>query len=267
MKHRFTDQAVWITGGGSGLGEAMAAEFATRGARVALSGRRVDRLNEVAEGIGATGGTAMVVPCDVTSDDAVRDAVGAVVETFGRIDVAIANAGMGVVGRFERLSDAEWKQQFGVNLFGLVSTARHALPELRKSHGRLVLMGSVTGLVAGERTSAYCASKFAVRAIGLSLAQELHGSGVSCTTLCPGFVESDINRVDNQGHYDASRPDLRPQRLMWPSDRAAKVMLDAIAARKREYVFTGHGRIGAFMGKHFPGLIHIAATRVGGRRK
>ncbi len=267
MRDRFTDQAVWITGGGSGLGEALAAEFARRGARVALSGRRVDRLNEVAGRIGATGGAAIAVPCDVTNDDAVRDAAGAVVEAFGGIDVAVANAGMGVVGFFERLSDVEWKQQFGVNLYGLVSTARYALPELRKSRGRLVLMGSVAGLVTRKRASAYCASKFAVRAIGLSLAQELHGSGVSCTTLCPGFVESDITRVDNFGHFDATRRDLRPQRLIWPSDRAARVMVDAVGARKREYVFTGYGKIGAFLGKHFPGLIHFAATRLARRRK
>ena len=108
---------------------------------------------------------------------------------------------------------------------------------------------------------AYAASKFAVRAIGQTLAAELHGSGVSCTTIHPGYIESEIAQVDNQGRFDPQREDRRPKNLMWPADRAARAMVDAIAKRKREYTFTGHGKVGAFAGRHMPGLVHFGMTR------
>ena len=98
------------------------------------------------------------------------------------------------------------------------------------------------------------------------LAVELHGSGVSCTTIYPGYIESEIAQVDNQGRFDASRKDGRPKHLIWPADRAARAMVGAIAQRKREYTFTGHGKVGAFAGRHTPGLVHYSLTR-GKKRK
>jgi NAD(P)-dependent dehydrogenase (short-subunit alcohol dehydrogenase family) len=191
----------------------------------------------------------------------VRAAAEQVARELGRLDVAVANAGAGVMGRFERLTDAQWRRLFGVNVFGAVSTARHALPHLRQSSVRLAFVASVSAFLCAPGGSAYSASKFALRAIGLTLAQELHGSGVSCTTLHPGFVESEIAQVDNDGRFDPSRKDRRPSQLMWPADRAARVMVRAIHRRRREYVFTGHGKIGVFLGEHFPGLTHFLVTR------
>ncbi|MEO1269218.1 MAG: SDR family NAD(P)-dependent oxidoreductase [Myxococcota bacterium] len=257
----FRDAAVWITGGGSGIGLALAQEFAKRGARVAVSGRRQERLEEAVRAIEAAGGCGLAVPCDVTDDGAVHDAVAAVVAEWGRLDVAVANAGFGCVGRFEDLSDADWKRQMDVNVLGAVSTARWALPELRKTGGRVALISSVMALMAAPRSSAYCASKFALRGIGLCLSQELAGSGVSCTTIHPGFVESEISQVDNSNQHRADWKDKRPAAVMWPADKAARVMVRAIERRKVEYVFTGHGKLGAFLGQHFPGLVHVAMTR------
>ena len=113
------------------------------------------------------------------------------------------------------------------------------------------------------------ASKFAIRGLGATLSAELSGSGVTCTTIHPGYVESEIAKVDNAGQFDPERKDKRPARIMWPADRAAKVMIGAIHRRQREFVFTGHGRFGAFMGRHFPGLTHllVARTMLPQRRK
>ena len=111
------------------------------------------------------------------------------------------------------------------------------------------------------KTGAYTASKYALRAIGQTLSMELAGSGVTCTLLHPGFVESEIARVDNDGKHHPDREDKRPRQLMWPADRAARAMVDALHARKREMVFTGHGKVGAFLGQHMPGLVHLALTR------
>ena len=99
------------------------------------------------------------------------------------------------------------------------------------------------------------------------LAQELHGSGVSCTTIYPGFVESEIAQVGADGRFDPARVDKRPKKMMWTGDKAAKVIWAAVMKRKREFVFTGHGKLGAFMGRHFPGFVHFAMTREGTRKK
>ena len=254
---QFKGQVVWITGASAGMGRALALEFARRGADVAVSARRTERLVQVVVEIDAMGRRGLAVACDVTRDEEVARAVEAVLERFGRIDVAVANAGFGVVGRLEQLSDADLRRQFDTNVFGAMSTARHALPALHRSRGRLALVSSVAGLLASPRTGAYTASKFALRALGLTLAQELHGTGVSCTLLNPGFVATEIAQVDNAGGFDASRPDTRPGKLMWTAEAAARVMADAIHARRLEYTFTAHGKFGAWLGQHMPGLVHL----------
>ncbi len=154
-----------------------------------------------------------------------------------------------------------------VNVIGVVNTAKAAIPALDKTGGRLGLVSSVMGMMALAGSGPYVASKFAVRGIGLVLAQELHGTGVSCTTIYPGFVESEIAQVDAHGQFVGNRKDMRPQKLMWSADKAARVMITAIMRRKREHVFTGHGKVAAFLGKHLPGLIHFAMTRKGAKTK
>ncbi|MCA9523230.1 MAG: SDR family oxidoreductase [Myxococcales bacterium] len=261
MSKRFARQAVWITGGSSGIGKALALEFAKQGADVAVSGRRQDRLDEVAAQIEALGVKALAVPCEVSDTAQIEAAVERVVECFGKIDVCVANAGFGVAGTIEKLTEEEWRRQLDVNVIGLVMTVKHALPELRKTKGRIALVGSVSAMLCVPTMGAYSASKFAVRAIGQTLSLELHGSGVSCTTIHPGFVESEIAQVDNRGVFKAERKDDRPAQLMWPADRAARVMAEAIAKRKREYTFTMHGKVGAWLGRHVPGAVHFATTR------
>lgn len=261
MGRSFEGQVAWITGGGSGLGEALARELASQGARVAVSGRRQERLEQVVAAIEAGGGEALAVPCDVTDEASLREAVAAIVARWGRLDVAVANAGFGVSGRVEKVPLDDWRRQFDINVLGVVATAQAALPELRKTRGRLALVASVMGMLCTPGTGPYSASKFAVRAIGLTLSQELHGTGVSCTTIHPGFVESEIAKVDNKGRLHEDRRDTRPEKLMWRADAAARVMARAIEQRKREYVFTWHGRFGAFMGQHMPSLVHLALTR------
>ena len=261
MAKRFDNQVVWITGGGSGIGRALALAFADEGAAVAVSGRREDRLQHVVEELEKRGAKGLAVRCDVTDEASVAEAVRKVVRTFGGLDVAVANAGFSVAGRIEKLSAADWRRQLDVNVIGTAMTARYAIPHLRERQGRLALVGSVMSMVSIPGLGAHSASKYAVRAIGQALAVELHGSGVSCTTIYPGYTESEIAQVDNQGRFDASREDRRPKNLLWPTDRAARVMVDAIAKRKREYTFTAHGKAGAFAGRHMPGLVHFGLTR------
>lgn len=262
-KRRFEDQVVLITGGGSGIGRAFAEAFAAEGARVFVAGRRLANLEEVVAAITAAGGRAHAVRCDVTDEADVARAVAEVVAEGGRLDVAVANAGFSVSGRIENLTAAEWRRQLDTNVVGLAMTARYAMPHLRAMKGRVVLIGSVASVLSTPGVGAYAASKFAVRAIGQTLSMEMDGSGVTCTTILPGFVESEIARVDNEGVHHAGRPDGRPQKLMWRADDAARVCLDAIHARKREFVFTAHGKLGVLVGQHFPGLVPLLLRSIG----
>jgi NAD(P)-dependent dehydrogenase (short-subunit alcohol dehydrogenase family) len=258
----FRDAAVWITGGGSGLGRAMALEFARQGGNVAVSGRREDKLQEVVAEIEKLGRRGFAIPCDCTEEAQIEAAARTAVERLGRMDVAVANAGFSVGGRIEKLSADDWRRQLDINVVGAAITARHAIPPLLPTRGRLALVGSVSGVVYLPGFGAYQASKAAVLALGRTLAMELSPRGVSCTVLQPGFVSTEIGRVDNQGRYDPDRRDARPAALMWEAEPAARSMVRAIARRRVEHTFTGHGRIGAFFGRHLPWLVQWLAPRL-----
>ncbi|MEZ4236255.1 MAG: SDR family NAD(P)-dependent oxidoreductase [Myxococcota bacterium] len=262
----FRDAAVWITGGGSGLGRAMALELARQGANVVVSGRREDKLLEVVAEVEKLGRKGFAAPCDCTEEAQVEAAAAAVVDKLGRIDVAVANAGFSVGGRVEQLSADDWRRQLDINVVGAAITARHAIPHLVATRGRLGLVGSVSGVIYFPGFGAYQASKAAVLALGRTLAMELAPRGVSCTVLQPGFVATDIARVDNQQRLDPSRRDPRPERLMWEAEPAARKMVHALAKRRVEYTFTGHGRIGVFLGRHFPGLVQWLGPRIAPER-
>ncbi len=259
---KFKDKIVWITGASSGIGRAMAFEFSSQGAIVAISARRMDQLNEVVEHIESKGGRAKAFYCDVLDSKSIEACVNQIIADFGKLDIAVANAGYGVMGKIEDLNAEDWQRQLAVNVTGLALTCKFVLPFLRKTNGRLALIGSVAAFVPNPGIGAYGASKAAVHNIGESLQVELRGSGVSCTTIHPGFVESNITRIDNEGNFHPDRSDPRPTNLMWSTEKAAKVMVDAIEKRKTVFVFTGHGKIAVSLGKFFPGLMRKISAKI-----
>jgi len=258
---KFVDRVIWVTGGGSGIGRAVALEFAREGASVAVSGRRVDKLAETVAAIDAIGARALAAPCDVLDEASIGATVRRVIDTWGSIDVVVANAGYSVMGRIEDLDLAYWRRQFDVNVFGLVGTVRAVLPELHRTHGRIVLIGSVAAFVAPPRGGIYSASKAAVRAIGEALSMELRGSGVSCTTVHPAYVETDIVRVDNDGRLHKDRKDPRPKWLVWKADQAAKAIVNASYCRRREVVLSIYGKVAVGLSRLAPGLLQKTLGR------
>ena len=258
---RFDGQVAWITGGGSGLGKAMALELARQGADIAVSGRRREPLDAVVRQVGELGRRALAVPCDVREEETLAAAADRVVHDLGRMDVAVANAGMSVAKKVADMTMADWQRQLEINVAGAALTVRHALPEISKHAGRIGLIGSVSALVPMRGMAPYQASKAALSAIGQTLWIELRGSGVTCTTIHPGFVDTDIARVDNLGVLHPDRRDPRPAALMWTADAAGRTMVRALYKRKREVTFTGHGKLGAFLGRHLPGLVTAVMAR------
>ncbi len=255
------ENVIWITGASSGIGKAMAFEWVRLGYRVVLSSRRKELLDKVADEIRHSGGEALVIPCDIMEEIAIENAVQQIINTWGRLDVVIANAGFGVFGNMEKLTAKDWNRQLQGNVTGLALTVKYALPHLKKTNGRIGLLGSVGAYLPNPNLGAYGASKAAVHSIGQTLQVELMGTGVSCTTLHPGFVISEIARIDNDGVWHPERPDPRPSNLIWPTDKAAKVMVKAILKRKRNYVFTGHGKIFVWLQRWFPGLMRVIISK------
>lgn len=264
MAHRRTTKVVLITGASAGIGAGLAREYARRGAWLVLLARRQERLEVLAEELRAMGSLVLPLGGDVTRDGEVEAAVEEAVKAFGRLDVAVANAGFGVTGRVERLTLDDFRRQFETNVFGVLRTVHAALPALRDSRGTLAIMGSVSGHLASPGAAPYCMSKFAVRALAESLRGELRPAGVAVVLLSPGFVDSDIRRTNNQGRVKEDAPDPVPAWLRMDTARACRIMLRAIERRRPEVVVTTHGKLAVFCSRHLPRLTRYVGSRTSG---
>lgn len=264
----FDGKVAFITGASSGIGAALARELARQGADLALVARRRDRLDALAREIEAMGRRAFATPGDVTRDGDLEAAAAATVKALGRIDVAIANAGFGVVGPVEQLALADFRRQFETNVFGVLRTVHATLPELKRARGRLAIVGSVSGWLSAPGAAPYSMSKYAVRALAEALVHELRPAGVSVTHVSPGFVESEIRNVDNEGRLQTGgSPGGPPAWLVMPADVAARKIANAIARRRSEVVVTGHGKLAVWLERHVPWLVSFAFSKSGRRAR
>jgi short-subunit dehydrogenase len=263
---RFAGRNVMITGASSGIGAALAREFANEGANVVLLARRTDRLAALAAEIEAQGRRALALPADVTVDGDLERAVAETRAKLGAIDVVVANAGFGVVGPVEQLTLDDYRRQFETNVFGVLRTVHATVAALKASRGRLVIVGSVAGYVATPNASPYAMSKFAVRALSESLGHELAAAGVAVTLVSPGYVDSEIRRVDNTGRYKAT-PEPVPAWLVMPTPKAARQIVRATARRRREVVITAHGKLAVFVQRHAPWLVSAFVRAFGIRSR
>lgn len=246
---------VFITGASSGIGMAVAREFARMGADLVVTGRRKPRLDALAAELMAGGARVLSIACDVTCDQEMHEAVVAAVKEFGQIDVVIANAGFGVVGKFEKLNIDDFRRQFETNVFGVLRTIQCTLNELKRTQGTLVLLGSMSGYISLPGVSAYSMSKFAIHALANALKSELKPQGISVVLIAPGFVESEIRKIDNQGHLHPEAEDRVPRWLMASADSAAKTIVRAVMKRKPQQIVTWHGQVAIFLKRHFPWVI------------
>ena len=258
---RLAGKVALVTGASAGIGAALGRELAAQGATVALAARRTDRLEALADAITAVGGKAAPFACDVTRDGDLERTVAAIVGRFGRLDIAVANAGFGVVGKLGALAIDDYRRQFDTNVFGLLRTTYAVLSELKRSRGVLVVVGSVTGYLAAPGASPYAMSKFAVRAFAESVRPELAKDGVAVVLITPGFVDSEIRRVDNRGRYHEAAPEPIPAWLRLPADRAARRIVRAVARRRAEKVITAHASLAVFVARHFPRLLRLLLRR------
>jgi short-subunit dehydrogenase len=259
----FRDKAALVTGASSGIGQELAWQLGQSGAKLTLAARRRALLEDLAGRIASTGAPRpLVADCDVTRDGDVERAVAESVRQWGKLDVVIANAGFGIVGALKGLSVEDYRRQFETNVFGVLRTIYAALPEIEKTRGNVVIIGSVAGWTATPGGSAYAMSKFAVRALANSITPELRLAGVKVTLVSPGFVVSDIRRVDNRGTLQAGAKDPIPAWLPVSTSRAVRQILKAVAQGKREQIVTGHGKILVVLERFAPWAIRAVGRRL-----
>jgi dehydrogenase/reductase SDR family protein 7 len=194
----FRDQVVWITGASSGIGEALALALAAKGARLVLSARNGQELERVAGACAEAGAAAngvLVLPLDVTDYAAMAPAVERVVDTFGRIDLLINNAG---ISQRSFCVDTEfdvYRQLMEVDVLGQIALTKAVLPRmLAQGRGHLAVTASVAGKVGAPLRTGYCAAKHAVMGFFDALRTEVATDGLRVTTIVPGFIRTNVSR-------------------------------------------------------------------------
>lgn len=227
MESQIEKKVVVITGGSSGLGEATAKYLASKGAIVVLGARRANRLEKIVNDIKLNGGTAIYQITDVTSKEQVQALVDKAVNTYGKIDVLINNAGIMPIAPISEAKTDEWDNMIDINIKGVLYGIAAALPIFQKQEsGHFISLGSVAGLkVFSPGGTVYSGTKHAVRAINEGLRHEVGGK-IRTTTIEPGAVESELKFGSTHEESAAFVKDF--YKLSIPAETVARAIAFAI---------------------------------------
>lgn len=205
MTKSFSGKTVIVTGGGSGIGEAVAIDLAENGANVVVADLNKDHAQKVVEGITKAGGSAAACAVDVSDPTSVKNMVDFAVKTYGSLDGAVNNAGIGgpakLTGDYE---PDEWRQVMGVNLDGVFYSMKYELEVMAKAgKGSIVNIASILGTNGFATAPAYVAAKHGVVGLTKAAAIEYSAKGVRINSIGPGFIETPLLAKMNKDQYDA----------------------------------------------------------------
>jgi NAD(P)-dependent dehydrogenase (short-subunit alcohol dehydrogenase family) len=224
------DRAALITGGSSGIGLAIARALREDGFGLTLASRRPEKVEAAARELGAE-----FVAADVSKEEDCERLVAAHRERFGRLDMLVNSAGIGVGGRVEELATKHWDLQFAVNVRGVFLVTRASLPMLRESRGIVVNLASIAGTMPTPGLAAYGAAKAAVISLTRSLNGELEADGVRCTAICPGFVDTPMAQWSGIEPDEMIKPEdcaevVRMLLRLSPNARIPQVVIERVGA-------------------------------------
>ncbi len=248
----FKDKAVVITGASSGIGKALAMEFAGKGAKIVMAARNAERLNEAVKEVEAIGTEVVGLPTDVSSEDDCIKLIEKAMEAFGRIDILINNAGISMRAVFEDTDLSVIKQLMDINFWGTVYCTKYALPHLLQSKGSLVGISSIAGYKGLPGRTGYSSSKFAIHGFLETLRIENMKKGLHVLIACPGFTASNIRNtaLNEKGEMQGESP--RDEGKMMSAEEVAGHIAKAIARRKDRLTLTTQGKLTVLLNKFFP---------------
>jgi short-subunit dehydrogenase len=253
------DKVVIITGSSSGIGLATALEFARRGAKVILAARSFETIQAVATELKASGLEAAAVKTDVTLEEDCKMLIEKTIEIYGGIDVLINNAGISMRALFKDVDISVLKKLFDVNFWGAVYCTKYALPYLVRSHGSVVGVSSVAGLIGLPGRTGYSASKYALHGFLEALRIENLKSGLHILILCAGFTRSDIRKkaLTANGLPQGFTP--REEEKMMTPEQVAKAIYRYVKRRKDYRILTLEGKMTALVKRIAPRFLERAA--------
>jgi 3-oxoacyl-[acyl-carrier protein] reductase len=213
-----------ITGASRGIGRACALDLAKAGIRVALAARQVDKLEEVAAEVRASGAEAFVVAIDLADQASIKEVIGKTAKEFGRIDILVNNAGVTKDGLALRMKPEDWNSVLQTNLTGAFYCIQQVIsPMMRERWGRIVNISSVVGEAGNAGQANYVASKAGLIGLTKSLAQELGSRNVTVNAVAPGFIETDMTNVLRDDQKERITQGIPLGRIGKPEDVAAAV--------------------------------------------
>ena len=234
-----------VTGAGSGVGRCIAQSLMAAGWQVALAGRREDALRETAASAAAPGGSALVVPTDVSVPESVTRLFDAVRQRWGRVNLLVNNAGVfGPGGSVNTVSLADWQQILGVNLTGAFLCAQQAVRMMKAQSpggGRIINNGSISAHTPRPDSVGYTATKHAITGLTKSIALDGRRFGIACGQIDIGNAATEMTQAISQGARQADGIPCRRAHVRCPARRRRRALHGVPAARRQRVVHDGHG--------------------------
>ncbi len=254
-RRNIESKRVIITGASSGIGESLAREYASMGAKVVLGARQEQRLQEITAEIKAAGGEAIYVKCDVADVADCQHLVDKAVESYGGVDILICNAGVSMRALFDDLDLKVLHKLMDVNFWGCVNCVKFALPHIQKSRGSIVGVSSVAGLHGLPARTGYSASKYAMTGFLETIRIENLKKGVHVMISCPGFTASNVRLAALTADGSSQGETPRDEDKMMTSTQVAQIIMRDTAKRKRLCLMEFNGRATHFIKKFFPAFL------------
>jgi short-subunit dehydrogenase len=255
MKDIFRDKAVIVTGASSGIGEAVAREFAREGSKVMLAARSQEKLASITDEITSSGGIVDYVVTDVSVENDCRNLVNKTVEKFGTVDILINNAGLSMRALFDDVDLDVIRRLMDVNFWGTVYCTKFALPYIVAGKGSIVGVSSVAGFHGLPGRTGYSASKFAIHGLLETIRIENLKKGLHVMIIAPGFTATEIRKhaLTADGTEQGHSP--RNEQNLVSAEYVAKWILKGIRKKKRNKLLTWDGRFTALLQRIIPEVV------------
>ncbi len=267
----FKDKVAIVTGGGSGIGQALCQELGQGGAIVVVASLHDDHATRVASAIMQNGGRAHAVSVDVSNEEGVRQLIDETVSEYGQLDYLFNNAGVAIFGDARDLTLEQWRHEFEVNLYGVLYGTVFAYPIMvRQGFGHIVNTASGVGLLPFPLGAPYGTSKYAI--VGLSLSLRLEGAdlGVKVSAVCPGYVQTNLYQAMTTANLPREQMDKQLAQAIKVVDasQAARTILRGVLRNQAIIIFPAGMRLYWRVYRLFPRLIdHILVRQVRTLRK